>query len=228
MWADAKWVGLDDVWLGVRSTVAGTIPVELPDGGARSDAPRQEGVLTLIPAPAEPPERGPRPLNVLYMGTTPIASGRSLEAVQQYLGQIVEIALGSRDLPTYHVRACELGGRHGLYARDILDRSVYRRRLQRAGMKFAESPVVYLEPGGSFRTDDWDSFRSDFVITGGAAEDGGLLRIAGALTPFTVASYRFGAIGAEELGTLIAACRESEGLGSEDPLAVIASLEGTG
>jgi hypothetical protein len=226
VWAEAKWVGLEDVWLGVRSTVARTIPDDLPAGDAPADAPRQEGVFTLVPAPAERPARGPRPLNVLYMGPTPIHSDRALDTVQRYLVKIVEIALGSRARPTYHVRACEFGGRRGLYARDLHNRSAYRRRLQRAGMSFSESPVVHLEPDGSFLTDDWGPFHSDFVISGGAEEDGGLIRIAGALLPFTLASYRFGPVEADELATLISACRGSEGMGADDPLAVIGSLEG--
>lgn len=158
-----------------------------------------------------------RNLPTLHFGPMPVFADRKLEAVHGALREYVDAALQAPRRALYQVRACEIEGAFGLYARDSYNRSWYRRALARNGVRFFGSPIIGFEPGRGFVADGRE-FRPAFSILGGATEDGGLLEHKGALVPFTVAMNRLGPIGAGELKALVRATSQMTSVGADDPV----------
>lgn len=168
-----------------------------------------------------------RRLPTLHMGVSPIYAHRELLRLQSRLVDMVSMALRSKAQPTYAMQACEVDGLRGLFARDFFNRSVYRRRLVRDGAALSDDPLVTFD-GGSFSARDWGKFRPSFLILGGSGEPADEVKFfEGALVPFTLASYRFGPVGAEELRSLVQISRGLIAIGGDDHAAVLAALRET-
>ena len=156
-----------------------------------------------------------RPLPVLYFGTQVVHADRRLSDVLAALTDYCEAALESERRPVYTVHACRIDGVPGLYARDLFNRSIDRRRFQRLGVEFAQKPLVTFD-GDRFSTDGWESFEPKFSLLVGSSDEGGATELSGGLVPFTLASYRFGPIGPRELSRLVRVCDAMKVVAAED------------
>lgn len=197
--------------------------VSLPlvfDQPARDDSCRPR-VFSLV---ADDEKQKLRRLPTLYFGTTPIFSDRSITRVLEELVFVVKAVVASRTRATYLLHACEIDGRRGLYGLDTHNRSPYRRRLARAGVRFAERPFVTFGERSTFTCGDWGEFPPDFMVFRPGEGIGGVTRIPRAFALFALASARLGRPGPEEVRRLLAALDTTSLLVSHDPVALVQSV----
>lgn len=192
------------------------------------DREANEGVLSLVIDQTSPQDetrpRGPRHLPKLYFGSLLVFADRDPGPVNTRLERMVEVVQRAADEPTYHVNACRLGDRTGLYVRDVYNRSAPRLQLIRRGMLFSNDPFVRFTEESRFACQDWGSFTPGFVI---AAPNENILTGAfggPATLPFTFAALRLGMVGNEELQRLVQAVRSIPVVASDDPNDLIAQI----
>lgn len=167
-----------------------------------------------------------RKLPALYFGPAQVFADRSETEVVQRLVDMVRSVAAAPTQPTYLISACRYAGRDGLYTRDLFNRSAYRSKLSRHGMRFADDPFVRFDESGSLRTRDWGPIAPTFVVTGPPdQEHSGAIRTSGAMLTFLLAEHRLGPLTAPELNALTAALSDAVGLGADDPDAIRAALE---
>lgn len=121
----------------------------------------------------------------------------------------------------YTLRACRVGDTYGVYGRDMFNRSAYRRRLERQGVRFSAEPVTGFRLDGNFEDKRWGPFRADFSLLEGGDEDGEPIRIPGGLVSFTLASFRLGPIGSQELSALVRVTHSMISVGAAQPDAAL-------
>jgi hypothetical protein len=190
----------------------------------RADATHSEGVLSVV----LPSGNKVRRLPALYFGQRLIFADRDIPAVVQRLQKAVSVVLASRDRPAFSLHACEIDGRRGLYARDVFNRSPYRRRLMRLGMRFASDPYTTLTERGSFACDDWGEFSPEFMIFGYEDEDPSkVVTTRGAMLPITAIDHRIGPVTQSQLHLLIESFRSIEAVSAKDSEALVAALRST-
>lgn len=187
-------------------------------------APVAEGLFSVVIDPGT--DSSVRRLPALYFGPAQVFADRAEAMVARRLVEMVRSVAAAPEQPTYLVSACRYAGRDGLYTRDLFNRSAYRAKLSRHGMRFADDPFVRLDESGSLRTLDWGLIAPKFVVTGPPDEQHrGAVRTTGAMLTFLLAEHRLGPLTAGELNTLTAVLREAMGLGADDPDAIRAALE---
>ena len=141
------------------------------------------------------------------------------------LPRVVEIAAAAWQRPTYLLQPIALGDRRGLYARDLLNRSPFRRRLQRLGAEFTDDPFVTFTESNRFHCKDWGEFEPSFVVTRGWDEDPDkVMESTDALLAFRLATFRMGGIGASELARLVQVSSRLESAAAKNAEAVFARL----
>jgi hypothetical protein len=213
---------VNDEWLEVRSTTSGLLHslgklASAPPSGAK----RTEGVLNVVVQES----RRPRRLPALYFGTGLLFADREVEAVVKRARRTVSALLASQNEATFSLHAFEIDGRRGLYARDVFNRSPYRRRLMRLGVVFADDPYTTLTPRGTFKCEDWGEFTPDFMVFGYEDEDPSQVLVTkGAMVPMTAIDLRIGPVTPEQLHLLIDALRSTEALSAGDSQALVAAL----
>lgn len=223
MWAESRWIGAGDEWLELRCTRRGVLErASAAERPTSPDAIRRGGVFSLV---FEESSAIIRRLPSVYLGRFQIYSDREAGRVVQQTGRLVETILGAYKRPTYALRPCEVGGRRGLYARDLNNRSAYRLKLERLNVTFASDPWVTLNGDGAFLSRSWGPVDPTFVIlgTGGGIGDQ-VVTARGAWLITLVTTYRLGQISALELHHLARALNGVEGVGAADPADVIAAL----
>jgi hypothetical protein len=189
----------------------------------RADATHNEGVLSVVLRAGTRTRRLP----ALYFGQRLIFADRDVAAVIRRLQKTVTVLLDSRDRPAFSLHACEIDGRRGLYARDVFNRSPYRRRLMRLGMKFAADPYTTLTERATFACDDWGEFSPDFMIFGYEDKDPKkVVTTRGAMLPITAIDLRVGDVTQSDLHLLIESFRSIEALSAKDSEALVAALRG--
>lgn len=217
---------MSDEWLEVRSTVSGLLDslgklASAPPSGAE----RSEGVLSIVVQES----RKPRRLPALYFGTLLLFADREVEAVVKRAQRTISALLGSQNEATFSLHAFEIDGRRGLYARDVFNRSPYRRRLMRLGVVFADDPYTRLTPRGTFKCDDWGEFTPDFMVFGYEDEDPAQVLVTkGAMVPMTAIDLRIGRVTPEQLHLLIDALHSTEALSAGDSKALVTALRKSG
>ncbi len=199
-----------------RSTVAG-LAQQLPRSVAEppGDDERQEGLLTVLVREDEGPVRR---LPSLYFGRAQVFAHRDVSGVMERLSGF---ASAIEELPakeTYLVQACEIHGRRGIYARDLFNRTPFRRKLARHGLRFAEAPVVTTGPSG-FECDDWGPFDPAFALVY-TPDEGAVVPVSAARLAATLATFHLGGLEASEFSRLVSACRKLDAFGGDDPAAV--------
>lgn len=197
----------------------------LSQGQALDDAPRQEGVLSLVVV-VEGGSRGPRRLPSLYLGPGLIFADRDVGKVVDRLQQAVEMVVAGDERRTYVLHPCSLEGKHGLYGKDFFNRSGYRRRLIRTGMTFSRDPYPRFGGDGTFWCEEWGPFSPRFVILPAEGEEPSqVVEVGGALAALALASYRIGRMGPQELHDLARLSRSMRFLGAGDPEALAHALQ---
>lgn len=172
------------------------------------------------------PGKRRRRLPSLYFGVRLIFADRDVSAVKRRLDRTVEILLESSDHPAFSLHACEIDGRRGLYARDVYNRSAYRMKLVRLGLRFAEDPYAILTERRTFKCEDWGEFSPSFMIFGYVDENPQkVLRTKGAMLPITAIDLRVGHITPAQLHLLIESLNTIEAVSAADPGALIAALK---
>lgn len=196
----------------------------LPEDSPPAGASIHEGAFSVVERPAE---GRVRPLPTLHFGKAPIFAARRLSTLASALDRALEMAVGAPEVPTYLMHACRIGDRTGLYMRDLLNRTAFRRRAARLGLEFAERPFVRLVDG-AWSSLDWADFDPSFLIHRGRSEDPSeVIGRTGGLLLFQVATYRLGALPPIELPLLAAACAQLEAVGASEPQAIISTLAST-
>jgi hypothetical protein len=153
-----------------------------------------------------PVERGIRRLPSFYFRYAQLYAARTVEEVIRRLKEMTPSFVTAEERPLYLVTACELDGCRGLYGRDFFNRSLFRRKLAAAGMTFAEDPIVYLGPDGTFYCRDRRSFRPEFVIQDATAVGGPpILQMRGALLLYWMSGRRLGKLTRDDLRNLAGA-----------------------
>jgi hypothetical protein len=185
----------------------------------------REGVLSVVVRPPSGATRARR-LPSLYLGSAAIFADRELSSVRQELSKCVDAIASSSARPTYFIDPCEVGGRRGLYARDLYSRSAYRRRLMRQGVRFGDDRFPRFTESGKFECDDWGEFAPSFVVMGLEPDDPQEIgTMSAGLMAFVLATHRFGRPSSEELSLLIAFCRRVEAASASDPSTVVGHLD---
>lgn len=182
---------------------------------------RHRGVLSVL---VDDPRKKRRRLPTLYLRTAPVFAARELGPVTERLSMIVATIASST--PTYLTHPVEANGKVGLYVRDIYNRSAFRRRLARLGMRFGDDPFARLTERGFFSSSDFGEFRPGFIILDEAdpEEPKKIVTTRGALIPFHFAILRFGAIPPSELSTLTRALKNTPAISAGDANVLMAAL----
>ena len=152
-----------------------------------------------------------------------------MAVVRAKLDTAVDAFLRSAERSTYMVTACEIGGRKGLFGTDFFNRSLYRRKLERLGMRFSKDPFTAFEGRETFRSEDLGSFAPSFLTlprrSNNPAEP---WHLRGALLVHQLTYYRIADIGPEELSTLVGLAAGLEAVGATEPEDLAAVLTGAG
>lgn len=169
-----------------------------------------------------------RQLPLLYMGKSPIFAARNVPDVVERLILMIEVIRAVSKVPTYLFTACEFRGRKGLWGRDFFNRSAYRRKMEREGMRFSDHPVTYFNENRMFYSEGWDEFVPEFVILRKdldyPEEHKEVIRTHGAALAFHVCSYRLQTVGTDELKQLMDVVQAIDGLSGRDPTLLVEEL----
>lgn len=175
---------------------------------------------------AEEPRPGRRRLATLYWNAAPLFASRETRAVVTMLNDVLALSSRARYARIYWLNPCEIDGRKGIYVRDLFNRSPYRMRLQRHGVRFSATPWVEFEDSDVFRSREWDVFRPEFAIVNAYSDDDPSLVVAppDAMTVFQLLSRRVGDISLGELKEMPKIVSNLSVVGSGDPGAVVGDL----
>jgi hypothetical protein len=167
-----------------------------------------------------------RRLPSLYVYDYQVFADRREEPVLGRLRLSLDTALASRGESIFAMHACRFEGMIGIYARDLFNRSSYRRKLTRLGVSFADDPYVRFTGDGTFISRDLGEFRPEFVVLSSSAEDPKeLVKAKGAWLAFNIAGLRLGQIDGAELAQLTEALSGVEAIGSGDAKVLAGALK---
>ena len=195
----------------------------LPEGPATpEDAPRHSAIFTVASFDQEGPVRR---FPGLFFGKAQMYADRDAAKLQPRLARLVEASFEAVRGMLFLLQACEIDGRRGLYGRDMMNRSAYRQKLTRAGVRFADDPFVQLTDDRLFSCRDWGAFEADFAILrgwGDTTED--IARPVGAELLFDLTTFRLGKFAPQELAQLKEAANKIEAVAGLDANAVLKEL----
>lgn len=196
-----------------------------PDGGDR-----HEGALSLVLETT--PRKGKRKLPSLYVSTYQVTADRDVARVLKRLVKTVSaLRLATTD-SVYAMHPIRLGDRFGLYGRDFFSRDVFRRKLMRHGVEFAEDPYVVLARDATFSCEDWGSFQPTFAVMSVDMEESEQVKIVeGASVLFNLLAMRVGFPTASDLSIMRKALTGVTAVGSDEASALVpflSSLNATG
>ena len=203
--------------------------LERPTGKPERRDRRHPGMFSLVidtlDLRSEAPTKA-RKLPALYMGSSPVFADRSIEAVRERLNRLIESVVRSHSRPTYCFHPMRFDNRFGLYGRDLYNRSVYRKRLERLGVTFSSDPYPRLTGDGTFECDDWGEIKPDAVVL--AADDldnpRRVVRTEGALLAFSFLTMRFGPVDPSEVRLITSLSKKVSAVSAPDPAAVMSHL----
>jgi hypothetical protein len=166
-----------------------------------------------------------RRLPSLHFGKAAIFADRDPVRVVEEVSKCIDAIISASSRPTYFMDPCEIGGRQGLYVRDLYSRSGYRARLKKKGARFSKDRFPRFADDGRFECDDWGKFDPSFVVTGFDPDDPQEIgTMPPGLMAFLLTTHRIGGLAKEELSRLIAFCRQVEAVSASDPSTVIGHL----
>jgi hypothetical protein len=200
-----------------------------PVGKPKRRDRQHEGMFSLVIDTMDltgDPAKKARKLPALYMGNAAVFADRSIDAVCARANKLVEAMVRSHERPTYCFHPIHFDDRFGLYGRDLFNRSVYRRRLERLGVTFSADPYPRLTERGAFECDDWGEISPEVVML--AADDADhperIVQTGGALLPFSFLTMRFGPVHPSEIRLVTSVSKRMTAVSAQDPAAIMAFL----
>lgn len=162
-----------------------------------------------------------------YVNTSQLYAGRDVRRVRAKLDRAIG-AFSSRDpRGTYMLTACEIAGRKGLFGTDFFNRSAYRQKLKRLGMRFSDDPFVVMNADGTFESEDFDAFEPSFATMPLQSHARpGVVPTEGGLLVYQLTYYRIADLQPEELSRLAALAARIEALSATEPEDLAAALTG--
>ena len=163
-----------------------------------------------------------------YVNSSQMYAHRDAGVVRRKLERAVTAFQSSGERATYMLTACAIGGRKGLYGTDFFNRSAYRQKLRRRGMRFSDDPFVDFDPDdGTFSSEDFEPFRPSFVTMPRLSSvPPGVVPMKGGRLVYQMTYYRIADIGAAELATIASLAPELEAMSATDPEDLAAALAG--
>jgi hypothetical protein len=207
----------------------------------------EPGLLDGLPGEAEPPDDGVyrheggfsvvtdtgegrvKKLPSFYVNTTQLYADRDVSVVRAKLDRAVAAFTSPGERPVYMLTACEIGGRKGLYGTDFFNRSVYRRKLERAGMRFSRDPLTDFDGTSQFHSEDFEPFTPTFLTLPRRSDNPAEpWRLRGALLVHQLTFFRIADISARELSSLVALVGGLDAVGATEPEDLAVQLTGAG
>lgn len=168
--------------------------------------------------------RGMRRFPAVYLGPSAVYADRDVDAVVERSGSLIDALGRSYSTQLFLVGAVRIEERYGLFVRDFYNRSVYRRKLVRAGAEFAEEPFVELTDS-RFSVADWGSFSPSFVIADTVEEQPtGVEALPRGLVLTQVGALRMGRMTPADLGALAGALGGADGFAGARPEEVVSAI----
>jgi hypothetical protein len=200
--------------------------IDLPQIATSPAATRYRGTFSLI---IDHSVAGFRRLPTLYLGKAQIFAERDSATIIERASAVIDATVEGARRSTFLLTPCRIDGRQGLYGRDVFNRSLFRIKLARLGMEFASNPFVVLEPNGTFESAEWGPIEPTFVILdGGGDTPEDVFTTEGALLVFTLATFRLGPLGPDDLAALKRVGANLRALASDEPEALIRTLSSIG
>lgn len=160
-----------------------------------------------------------------YVNTSQLYADRDGAKVRAKLDRTISAFSTTDSRGTYMMTACEIGGRKGLYGTDFFNRSAYRQKLKRLGMRFSDDPFVVLNPDGTFQSEDFEPFDASFVtMPRRSSMPPGVLTVEGGSLVYQLTYYRIADLDAAELSRLVALAGRIDALSATEPEDLAAAL----
>lgn len=224
MWADSIWIPTKEAWREVRATEPGLLTGVEGEAEPPADALKKEGAFNLVTGTAD---GRVKKLPSLYVNSIQVYAARELSLVQEKLRRAVGAFRSSAGTPTYMLTACEIGGRRGLFGTDFFNRSIYRQKLKRLGMRFSDDLFVMMNPDGTFYAEDREPFDPEFItLQKTSPPQPGVTRVTGGFLVYLLSYYRIADIGADELSRLVALARKVDAMRASEPADLADALTG--
>ncbi|MDQ3983049.1 MAG: hypothetical protein M3271_10265 [Actinomycetota bacterium] len=159
-----------------------------------------------------------------YVNTSQMYADRDVAVVRAHLDRALEAFRLSANKATYMLTACEIQGRKGLYGSDFFNRSAYRRKLHRLGMRFSDDAFVVFNDEGTFESQDFEPFDPTFVTLAVPSGSTDVMHATGASLVYQFTFYRIANIDAEELARVVRLVTGLDALSSQAPNDLIDAL----
>lgn len=183
----------------MRSTVAGTLsPLRDRSVDPSGDHSKNPGFMSFVGASDR--DSRVRNLPTFYLGGSPVFADRDSEVVMDRAHAFVHEVARFDEVATYTASACWLEGVPGIYLGDMFERAKTRRDFQRAGIVISTFQTVSFD-GSKFASIEGSPFVPQFVIFAGP--DDRVDEVTPALTAWSLASFRLGKVGSQEMSCLI-------------------------
>ena len=123
--------------------------------------------------------------------------------------------------------ACEVGGRKGLYGTDLFNRSAYRNKMKRLGMRFSDDPFVTFDGTEVFSSDDFDPFVPEFLtLPLRSNRPEGVIEVRGAYLVHQISFYRLADLPVEELRAIVRLAGRIDAYSATEPEDLKSALTG--
>jgi hypothetical protein len=225
VWAESRWIPSDDAWFEVRATLPGLLEaLEVPSSPDVPEGPdHHDGVFSLV---VDDSSTKARSLPTLYFGKARIFIDRQPAVAAAELAKTANTITRAGRTPTYLLQACEISGYPGLYGREFHNRSPFRMKLERLGMRFSSGPFLTFDEDGRFVCDGGEAFVPRFVVIPTTAGDNRDVTVmSGALLVLLLASRRLHRITPGELHRLAEVFGALPGIGTHLPDPLVEELE---
>jgi hypothetical protein len=159
-----------------------------------------------------------------YVNTSQLYAHRDLSVVRRKLDRAIEAFDLDRG-GAYMLTACEIGGRKGLYGTDFFNRSTYRQKLKRLGMRFSDDPFVVFGEDSKFHSEDFEPFDATFLTLPQRSDvPPGVVPLGGALLVYQLTFYRIADLDPEELSRLVTLAPSLDAMSATDPADLVEAL----
>lgn len=159
-----------------------------------------------------------------YVNTSQMYAHRDVAVVRAKLDRAIE-AFTITGRGAYMLTPCEIGGRKGLYGTDFFNRSAYRLKLKRLGMRFSDDPFVTFRDDSAFEASDFAPFEPTFITLPRRSDaPPGVVPTKGAMLVYQLTFYRIADIPPEELSRLVAIARTLDAMSATEPEDLVEAL----
>lgn len=186
-----------------------------------ADTLKREAAFSFV---TDPSTERVKKLPSYFVNSAQVFAHRDAAAVRAQLDVALDAFRRSHERATYMLTACEIGDRRGLYGTDFFNRTPYRLKLKRLGMRFSDHPFVFFDGDGTFHAEEAGTFSPSFVTLGPPAGVEGAVETTGAPLLYYFASYRLADIGADELSALARLLPKVDALSAAEPEDLVAAL----